>query len=243
MKLRPRHIFLKIEPLAGYSPLAPILCSRHYGRDCMYNVGHELGRVSADEIAATLLDGLVYREYLDPGYTVPRTDKLIDADVNEPPWDRRIPGALLYARPGERLFIHVLNGDKDGCHSFHVHGVRYGIDADGAWPFGIMRSDGSRSDEILPNARWTYVYDVTDDTIGAWPFHDHAHEVGLNIGRGLFGGLVVRDPGAPCPSHEVPVFVHQLQGIGLQFDFKSTTISPGQTWPPPPQPRAHRPDR
>ena len=236
VKLRPRHIFLKIEPLTRYSPLAPIVCSRHYGRDCMFNAGHELGRVSADEIAATLLDALVYREYLDPGYTIPRTDKLIAADVNEPPWNRRIPGALLYARPGERLYIHVLNGDSSGCHSFHVHGVKYGIDSDGAWPFGIARTDGSRSDEILPNGRWTYVYDVTDETIGAWPFHDHVHDVGVNIGRGLFGGLIVRDPGKPCPRHEVPVFVHQLQGVGLQFDFKSTTISPGQTWPPPPQP-------
>lgn len=236
MNLKPRHIFLKIEPLARYSPLAPVVCSRRYGRDCMFNVGHELGRVTADEIAATLLDALVYREYLDPGYTTPRTDKLIAADVNEPPWDRRIPGALLHAKPGERLYVHVLNGDKGGCHSFHVHGVEYGIDSDGAWPFGIARKDGSRSDEILPGGRWTYVYDVTEETIGAWPFHDHAHDVGINIGRGLFGGLIVRDPTRPCPRHEVPVFVHQLQGVGLQFDFKSTTIAPGGTWPPPPQP-------
>jgi FtsP/CotA-like multicopper oxidase with cupredoxin domain len=236
VKLKPRHIFLRIEPLSRYSPLAPIACARHYGRDCMFNEGHELGRVSADEIAATSLDALVYREYLDPNYTVPRTDKLIAADVNEPPWDRRIPGSLLYAEPGERLYIHVLNGDKDECHSLHVHGVKYGIDSDGAWPFGIPGTDGSRSDEILPGGRWTYIYEVTEETVGAWPFHDHAHDVGVNIGRGLFGGLVVRDPKRPCPKHEVPVFVHQLQGVGLQFDFKSTTISPGQAWPPPPQP-------
>src|SRR5689334_3817736 len=88
VRLKPRHVFLKIEPLARYSPLAPILCSRHYGRDCMFNHGHELGRVSADEIAATSLDALVYHEYLDPLYSIPRTDKLVAADVNEPPWNR-----------------------------------------------------------------------------------------------------------------------------------------------------------
>ena len=52
MEFRRRDIFLKIEPLLSYSPLAPVVCSRRYGRDCMYNVGHEYGRVQADEILA-----------------------------------------------------------------------------------------------------------------------------------------------------------------------------------------------
>ncbi len=227
MHLKPRHIFLKIEPLARYSPLAPIVCSRKYGRDCMFNQGHELGRVTADEIAASTLDALVFREYLDPGYTIPNTAKLVPADVNEPPWSRRIPGAVLYAKPGERLYIHVLNGDKEGCHSFHVHGVKYGIDSDGAWPFGVALHDGRRSDEILPDQRWTYVFDATEETIGAWPFHDHAHNVGVNIGRGLFGGLIVRDPQKQCAEHEVPMFVHQLQGVGIQCDFKTKLLTKG----------------
>ena len=128
MKLHRRDIFLKIEPLASYSPLAPIVCARRYGRDCMFNPGHEYGRIPADEILASTLDALVYRRYLDPHYTIPDTSRLVDADVNEPPWDRRIPGCVLYAKPGECLYIHVLNGDPDDCHSFHVHGLRYGID-------------------------------------------------------------------------------------------------------------------
>ena len=45
-----RDIFLKIEPLAGYSPLAPIACSRRWGRDAMFGIGHELGRVQPSEI-------------------------------------------------------------------------------------------------------------------------------------------------------------------------------------------------
>src|SRR5438874_6639997 len=137
MEFRRRDIFLKIEPLPGYSPLAPVICARHYGRDCMFNEGHELGRVTPDEINAASLDVLVYREYLDPDYTQPKRAKLIAADVNEPPWDRRVPGAVLYANPGERLYIHILNADKADCHSFHLHGLKYGIDSDGAWPFGV----------------------------------------------------------------------------------------------------------
>ena len=145
---------------------------------------------------ASTADGLVYREYLDAHYTVPNKAKLIEADVNEPPWDRRIPGCLLYAKPGERLYIHVWNSDTSDCHSFHIHGLRYGIESDGAWPLGVAARDGRRSDEILPGQKWTYVYDVTPDMVGAWGFHDHSHDVARNINLGLFGGLIVRDAAA-----------------------------------------------
>src|SRR5205823_3385469 len=75
-----RDLFLRIEPLASYSPLAPILCARHYGRDCMFGMGHETGRLSPSEILGAALDGLVYREYLDPHFSIPKVDKLILAD-------------------------------------------------------------------------------------------------------------------------------------------------------------------
>ena len=159
-----RHVFLRIEPMSAYSPLAPVVCARKYGRDWMYNPGHELGRLQPGEIQEATLDALVYREYLDPHYTIPNTAKIVPADINEPPWNRRVPGAVLYARPGERLDIHVLNADEDNCHSFHLHGLRYGIESDGAWPFGVAGRAGGRSDEIRPGERWTYVFDATDET-------------------------------------------------------------------------------
>jgi len=230
IKLKPRDIFLRIEPLARYSPLAPIVCSRHYGRDCMRNHGHELGRIPPQEIHGAAVDALVYREYLDPHYTIPNRAKLIPADVNEPPWERRVPGALLWANPGERLHIHVVNGDKEDCHSFHLHGLRYGIESDGAWPLGIGTKDGRRSDEIKPGERWTYVFDATEETIGAWGFHDHVRDVAAVVNRGLFGGLIVRDPSAGCPDHEVPMFVHQMVGTGIACDFLSPSLDPGDTF-------------
>ena len=202
----------------------------------MYMTGHEYGRIPPEEIFAATVDALVYREYLDRHYLVPKTDKLVPADVNEPPWNRRVPGAVLWAEPGERLYIHVRNGDSDDCHSFHLHGLHYGIDSDGAWPFGVATKDNRRSDEILPGESWTYVFDAEADTVGAWGFHDHVHDVGRNVNRGLFGGLVVRDPDA-CADHEIPIFVHQMQGgaecqinsgvmhhnDSFEFTFPSTT--------------------
>jgi FtsP/CotA-like multicopper oxidase with cupredoxin domain len=229
MSFQRRDIYLKIEPLNGYSPLAPVLCGRRYGRDCMFNPGHELGRVTPQEIAEATLDALVYREYLDPHYTVQNTAKLVASDVNEPPWNRRIPGALLYAKPGERLFIHVLNGDKTDCHSFHLHGLMYGIDSDGAWPMGVASHDGRRSDEIKPGQTWTYIFDATPETIGAWAFHDHVRNVQRNVNQGLLGGLIVRDPGS-CADHEIPIFIHQLQSAVQGFFFRSGEMHPGDSF-------------
>jgi plastocyanin len=111
-----------------------------------------------------------------------------------------------------------------------LHGLRNGIDSDGAWPLGVASRDGRRSDEILPNQTWTYVFDATDETIGAWGFHDHAHDVGVNVNLGLFGGLIVRDPAVPCPDHEIPMFVHQLVGGGIGCSFQSPTLAPGATY-------------
>src|SRR5262245_46968200 len=188
-----RNVYLKIERIPDYSPVAPdmhVWPPIMYARDCMRNMGHEDGKIPDDEVAARRLTALIYREYLDPQYLAPKPDKLIAADVNEPPFTRRVPGTVIYARPGDRLRIHVKDVDVQP-HSFHLHGLRYGIDSDGSWPFGTQSDDGRRSDEICPGQTWTYTFEVTEETVGAWPFHDHYRNIGAEVNRGLFGGLVV----------------------------------------------------
>lgn len=226
MNCKRRDVFLQIEPVTGYSPLAPLLCARRYGRDCQVNEGHELGRIPADEILAARVDALVYREYEDADYSRPVTAPLVAADATEPPWHRRVPGSVIWARPGERLAIHVRNADPGECHSLHVHGLHYGIDADGAWPRGVAARDGRRSDEILPGQTWTYVFDIDDSTIGAWPFHDHVRHVQANIDRGLFGAIIVRDPRAPRVDHEVPMFFHAMAQAAGHCRFESERLDP-----------------
>lgn len=191
--MRMRDVYLKIETIRGYSPVEPddhVSPPVQYRRDCMRNEGHEDGTIPADEVDARRLTALIYREYLDPGYLVPKADKLVMADVNEPAFNRRVPGTVIYAVPGDRLRIHVRNADI-APHTFHVHGLKYGIDSDGAWPFGTEAQDGRRSDDICPGQTWTYTFDVTDEMLGAWPFHDHYRNIGPSVNRGLFGGIVV----------------------------------------------------
>jgi plastocyanin len=225
-----RDIYLKIEQIIGYNPVAPDDAEHgRHGRDCMRNHGHEDARVPDAEMARRRLDVLVYREYLDAAYTVPRTDPLVADDINEPRWDRRVPGTVVYAAPTERLRIHVLNAD-DGPHSFHVHGLEYGIDSDGSWPFGVVAPDGRRSDAICPGEEWTYIFDVTPKTIGAWPFHDHVMEIESAVDHGLFGGIVVRNPGAGRVDYEVPLFLHKMVGSGGEPVFDSGLLNPGDTF-------------
>ncbi len=209
-----RNIYLKIEPIPDYSPVYPDPMAGppiRYGRDCMRNTGHEDTFIPPSEINARKVAVLVYREYLDPAYVVPKPDKIVLADINEPAYHHRVPGTVIYAHPGDRLKIHVLNGDSEP-HSLHVHGVLYGIDSDGSWPFGVQSADGRRSDEICPGQHWTYTFDVTDKMIGAWPFHDHHQNIAANINRGLFGGIVVlpEDDCEPPRRMELPPEIDEL---------------------------------
>lgn len=204
-----RDIYLRIEAIPGYSPVEPddhVSPPIRYRRDCMRNMGHEDGTIPADEVAARRLTALIYREYVDPQYLVPKPDKLVAADINEPAFTRRVPGTVIYARPGDWLRIHVKNAEGTP-HSFHLHGVHYGIDSDGSWPFGTQSDDGRRSDEICPGQTWTYTFRVTEDTIGAWPFHDHCRNIGANVNRGLFGALIVlpKDEYEHLPRFPFPV--------------------------------------
>jgi len=183
-----------------------------------------------DEVFGThRLDAVIYREYLDPGYTVPNMAPLVARDLTVPRWDQRIPGCVLYAEPNERLRVHVRNDDTDP-HTFHVHGLVYGIDSDGAWPFGVAAADGRRSDAICPGEEWCYVFDVTMETVGCWPFHDHLMDIQAAVDRGLFGGIVVRHPDGPKPDLEVPFFLHRLVGAGGEPAFDSGTLSGRDTF-------------
>ena len=186
-----RNVYLRIEQIPDYSPVEPSgHAAANYRRDCMRNPGHENGMIPLAEVDARRLDALIYREYLDPAYLIPKPDKLVLADVNEPVFAHRVPGTVIYAHPGDHLHIKVVNGDTMP-HSFHLHGLGYGIDSDGSWPFGTQSTDGRRSDEICPGQYWVYHYTVTDEMLGAWPFHDHSRHIVESINRGLFGGIVV----------------------------------------------------
>jgi plastocyanin len=223
-------VFLKIERLPAYSPAEPNGDAHGmYRRDCFRNPGHEDTVIPDTEVDLRRLDAVVYREYTDATFTTLKTDKLIQADILEPPAETRVPGTVIYTKPGERLCICVFNCDEE-AHSLHVHGLAYGIDSDGAYPFGITSNDGRRSDEICPGETWVYEFEVREDMVGCWPFHSHYRHVHETTNKGLFGGIVVRDPCRPAPDHEVPFFMHRMVGERATSVFDSGTLQPGESF-------------
>lgn len=225
-----QDVYLKIERIDNYSPVDPDPDHTYaYRRDCFRRAGHEDGTITEDEAQLRALTAVVYRPYTDSTYSTVDSTPLIAADLAEPPVERRVPGVVIYTKPGRRLRIHVLNDDRDP-HSLHMHGIQYGIDSDGAYPLGVTNDDGIRSDQICPGENYTYVYDVTDEMTGAWVFHDHHRKIGENARLGLIGGLVVRDPRWPQTDYEVPFFMHKVAGRRTEPLFDSGDIAPGGTY-------------
>ncbi|MDH5763192.1 MAG: DUF1929 domain-containing protein [Nitrospinota bacterium] len=225
-----QDVYLKIEKIPEYSPVDPDPThSYSYRRDCYRLPGHEDGTIPNDEVETRKLTAVVYKRYTDATYTTVDSTPLIATDLSEPPADRRVPGVLIYTQPNVRLRIHVLN-DDDEPHSLHMHGIQYGINSDGAYPFGVKNNDEIRSDQICPGKSYTYEYDITKEMTGAWVFHDHFRKIGDNARLGLIGGVVVRDPRWHKVDYEVPLFLHKMAGkrTGLLFD--SGDLNPGQTF-------------
>ena len=76
----------------------------------------------------------------------------------------------------------------------HPHGVKYNPEYDGAYMGEYTRAGGF----IAPGESFTYQWECTPESVGAWPYHDHGPNHTLNTFRGLFGAIIVRPSGAKC---------------------------------------------
>jgi manganese oxidase len=119
-----------------------------------------------------------------------------------------IPGPTLYAEVGDVIVCHFRNNltKLNQAITMHPHGVKYTPDYDGAYMGDFTRIGGF----IAPGEEFTYRWEVMDDSVGVWPYHDHGPNHTLNTMRGLFGALVIREKGAKAPDVENTVFFHQF---------------------------------
>jgi FtsP/CotA-like multicopper oxidase with cupredoxin domain len=137
------------------------------------------------------------------------------AGFAEPIGPARIPGPTLSAEVGDVLVVHFRNADRRlrQAVTVHPHGVRYNPEYDGAYLGDYTRAGGF----VGPGEEFTYVWEATPDSVGVWPYHDHGPNHTLNTIRGLFGGVVIRERGAPAPDVEQLLFLHnfppQVSGI------------------------------
>lgn len=119
-----------------------------------------------------------------------------------------MPGPTLHAEVGDLLVVHFRNGDEslDQAVTMHPHGVKYNPDYDGAYMGDFTRAGGF----IAPGEEFTYRWECTPDSVGVWPYHDHGPNHTVNLQRGLFGSIVIRERGAKAPDVEHVLHLHSL---------------------------------
>ncbi|HJU88935.1 MAG TPA: multicopper oxidase family protein [Gemmatimonadaceae bacterium] len=101
-------------------------------------------------------------------------------------YNGRIPGPTLEVREGDRVIVHFTNL-LPVATTVHWHGVHL--------PF---ISDGSPLHPVAPGDKREYVFTVRPGTAGTYWYHPHPHHsTGYQVGKGLYGAMIVRAPNDP----------------------------------------------
>ncbi|AUX38883.1 multicopper oxidase [Sorangium cellulosum] len=138
------------------------------------------------------------------------TAKVADVEIvpgtATPAWtyDGGIPGPLLRARAGDRVIVHFRN-ELAAPTTIHWHGVRLQAAMDGA--------PGHSQPETPPGGSFTYDFVVPD--AGLFWYHPHVDSA-VQSGNGLYGALLVDDPGEPADLGDELVLV--LSDIDVRED-------------------------
>jgi FtsP/CotA-like multicopper oxidase with cupredoxin domain len=110
-------------------------------------------------------------------------------------YNGRIPGPMLEVREGDRVIVRFRN-DLPESTTVHWHGIHLPFDADGS-PFH----------PVAPGEDFVYDFTVPAGSAGTYWYHPHPHHhTGAQVARGLYGGIIVRDPADPLP----PSFTEKL---------------------------------
>jgi FtsP/CotA-like multicopper oxidase with cupredoxin domain len=121
-----------------------------------------------------------------------------------------IPGPLIKTRVGDRLIVHFRN-ELDQPTTVHWHGVRVPIEMDGVPEIS--------QPEVKKGESFTYDFVVRD--AGLYWYHPHVMSA-AQVGFGLYGALLVEDPGDGVGVEDQLTLV--LSDIG--FDAKGRLDSP-----------------
>ena len=96
-----------------------------------------------------------------------------------------LPGPLIRAKVGDRIIVHFKNALPEPT-SIHWHGLRLPNDMDGV--------PGVTQPPIEPGGEFRYEFIARD--AGTFWYHPHVNSA-AQVGRGLYGPLVVEDPADP----------------------------------------------
>jgi FtsP/CotA-like multicopper oxidase with cupredoxin domain len=104
-------------------------------------------------------------------------------------YNGRVPGPTLEVREGDRVVVRFRNGLPEST-TVHWHGIHLPFDSDGS-PLHPVPAGESR----------VYTFTVQPGTAGTYWYHPHPHHhTGVQVARGLYGGIIVRAPDDPLPA-------------------------------------------
>lgn len=126
--------------------------------------------------------------------------------VRTPAWtyNGTVPGPLIRARVGDRLIVHFTNSLPEPT-TIHWHSLRVSNDMDGA--------PGVTQQPVPPGGRFRYDFVLKD--AGTYWYHPHMSSA-AQVGRGLYGAIVVEDPDEPIEVGDELVLV--LSDMSIEPD-------------------------
>ena len=96
-----------------------------------------------------------------------------------------LPGPMIRAKVGDRVIVHFKNSLPEET-TIHWHGLRVSNDMDGA--------PGATQDPVPSGGEFRYEFVLRD--AGTYWYHPHV-DSSAQVGRGLYGAIVVEDPADP----------------------------------------------
>jgi len=103
-------------------------------------------------------------------------------------YNGRVPGPTLEVHEGDRVIVHFRNELPEPT-TVHWHGLHI-----------PALSDGSPFHPVAPGRQRDYVFTLQPGSAGTYWYHPHPdHMTGGQIGRGLYGTIVVRPERDPLP--------------------------------------------
>ncbi|HUG27544.1 MAG TPA: multicopper oxidase domain-containing protein, partial [Gemmatimonadales bacterium] len=100
-----------------------------------------------------------------------------------------VPGPMLEFMEGDEVIVRFRN-DLPVETTVHWHGLHLPFDADGS-PFH----------PVAPGATYEYRFTIRPGAAGTYWYHPHPnHATGVQVARGLYGGIIVRAPDDPLPA-------------------------------------------
>lgn len=139
----------------------------------------------------TTFTGLAYRRW--------------QKDFRAPQGPPSIPGPTLHANVNDFILVHFKNTTRQAV-TLHPHGVYYDPANDGAYLGKYTKPAGF----VGPGQQFNYLWQVREDSVGVWAYHDHGPNHTANVFRGLFGAIVVPDPSGPQPDVENLLIFHSF---------------------------------